>query len=194
MIHARHLVRCLRTGPLLALVAAPTLMLGACASGTDYPSFAIPTSDPDGARVSARFPGVSVPSPRAPRAAPEAPPAELPTELDAALAAINARALAARVAFSENLAPVQQIARAAAKSDAESDVWTTAQIRLADLTSHHSAAQVALAQIDELAATAELAQNAQTDAQAIAALRAELAPFVSEQARQLAGINALLDP
>ena len=176
----------------LALAAGLTTTLGACASATDYPSFAIPSPQPDKpGRVAMRFPGVAVPEPREPDALPEALPEALPSELDAALAANNARAVAANRAFSDTLESAQGLAALAARSPVESDSWAEAQLRLADLVSHHSAADLALADLDEIAARAELAGAAQELAE-IARLRAELAPALEGQARWLDTINAQL--
>lgn len=184
MIHRPAFSRQTRT--LAALAALATL--SACAHSTRYPSFAIPAATEEAGRVAMRFPGVTVPEPRV--LDPE--PTALPSELDAALAAINARARAAARDFSASLGPVRNLARLAAGSAPESDRWTSAQIGLAELVSHHSAADLALADLDELAARAALSQSAANEAAEIAQVRASLAPMVEEQARALAGINAEL--
>lgn len=163
-------------------------MLGGCASAGDYPSFAIPSPQPsEKGRVAMQFPGVAVPDPREPDMAAQA----LPSELDAALAAINARAMAASRAFSEGLSSTQRLATLAAGSAVESDRWTDAQLQLAELVSHHSAADLALADLDELAARAELTGTADEMAE-ITPLRGAIARMVEDQARALDTINAQL--
>lgn len=117
----------------------------------------------------------------------------LPAELDAALAAINARAVAANRAFSENLGPARQLAEVAARASIESDLWAKAQLSAADLTTYHSAAQLALADLDQLTATAALTQASAQDAADIAELQSGLEYTVSEQARALTAINAALE-
>ena len=190
MIH--HLVssRGLRKVSQLGVAAGLVAGLSACASGSDYPSFSLPVSNTDAGRVSVRFPAVNVPPIRPDLSQPASPPAEL----DAALAGINARAEAANAAFASGLAPAQQLARVASMSDVESDTWSTAQLRVADLTSHHSAAHVALADLDMLTAAAELRANSKADLDALAQVKEALAQKVSQQARLLADINAQLDP
>ena len=186
MIHRSLALSFVRIAPALALVA----VLSACSTSTQYPSFAIPSASEKAGRVSMRFPGVAVPTKRVRQAQPES----LPAELDARLAAINARAVTANTAFSNTLAPAQRLASLAASSPIESDTWSTAQIRLAALTTHHSAAHVALAQLDRLAATAELAGSPKGDRDASEQLRASRAETASEQARLLTQISARLTP
>ena len=184
MIYGKTLSRRLKSGGVLVLVVA----LGACASASDYPSFAIPTTDNETGRVAMRFPGVSVPEPNAAPSPAEA----LPAELDAYLAAISTRAKAASNAFSQNLDPAQSLAVAASAVDTESDVWTNAQVRLADLTTFHSRTHIALADLDSLAARAELSQGSPADKAAIEELRAELSRTLDGQAKALASISLKL--
>jgi len=110
-------------------------------------------------------------------------------KLDARLAAINAQAMAGSRAFDAGLGQVQELARAASGSRIESEEWSTALVRLADLTSHHSNTQLALAELDRLSANAELAARAPTENASIAQLRDKLAKEVGEQARLLDQIN-----
>ncbi len=205
MIHQAVSFHAMRKARTLGLVLGPMLglatALGGCASSTKYPSFAMPAGSQQAdseagssqGRVAMRFPGVAVPEIRADASAQDWSE-ELPVELDARLAAINARAMAAGRAFSAGLGPAQQLARIAAGSAVETDSWSTAQLRLADLTSHHSNAHLALAELDRLAATVELAASRPADATDIAELRTKLAQDVGEQARLLAQISAQLAP
>lgn len=181
MIHSKALSQRLKSGGVLVLAGA----LGACASASDYPSFAIPTADNEAGRVVMRFPGVSVPEP----VSAPAPSETLPTELDAYLAAISTRAKAASSAFSRNIDSARSLAVAASAGDTESDIWTNAQVRLADLTTFHSRTHIALADLDLLAAKAELSQGSPADRTAIEELRAELSRTLDGQAKALASIN-----
>jgi hypothetical protein len=181
--------------PGMALMLAT--LLGGCASSAQYPSFALPEgtreAEAEPGRVAISFPGVAVPALRSGKSV-NTWSEELPGELDARLAAINMRAMAANRAFAAGLGPVQRLARMAAGRPVESDEWSTAQVRLADLISHHSNAQLALAEVDRLAAGAELAASPAGDAAAIAELKTKLAEDVGEQAQLLGEINAQLVP
>lgn len=140
-----------------------------------------------------RFPGVVVPDMET------APTFEepLPAELDARLAAINTRAVAAANAFTATFDSAQTVVRAGVSSAPESDLWANAQLRVADLTSHHSTTQLALADLDALAVTAQLGQSAGTntanETQMIMQLQTQLDQTVSEQARLLDQINAQME-
>ena len=183
MIHTLFL----SSKPRSVSVLGAAVLLGACASSsTDYPSFATPKPSEDGGRVAMRFPAVAVPDLRAV----ETPADSLPSELDAALAAINARAMAANSAFSANLDAAQALVSAAAGGAPEADEWTSVQIRLAELTSHHSAAQLAMADLDQLSARAELARSGPDKEAMISELQAVLSQTLGEQAQALANINA----
>lgn len=196
MIHATtslkraHKARRSSLGTAFALGAAATL-LGACAAkDTVYPSFSRPVTSDTAGRVAERFPDVAVPTIRAAGT----PVEPLPAELDARLAAINARAAASSNAFAADLEPLRALARAASQSSRESDAWTLAQLRLADITTHHSRAHLALADLDDLTARAQLARSSAQERAMIADLHATLSQTIDEQARALSQINAQLSP
>lgn len=184
MILTTNLAKAKKGWAAIGLAAA----LSACATSTDYPDFTVPAASAEQGRVSMRFPGVAVPELRAP----EAPQESLPPELDARLAAINVRAQSAMAAFSANAGAAERLAQATASSSVESDSWALAQVRLADLTTYHSRAHIALADLDELAAIAELSDGTSAEAADIASLRAELESAIGEQARALNAIAAAL--
>lgn len=184
MKHDKSFSQRLKSASLLSLAG----ILAACASSDEYPSFAIPIDGENAGRVAMRFPGVNVPEPRPAPTTSE----QLPAELDAYLTAINTRASAANNAFSRDLASTRLVAEAASAAGAESDQWTNAQVRLADLTTFHSRGHIALADLDALAARSELTQSSPSDEAAIKGLRAELSEALDRQARALADINALL--
>lgn len=184
MIQRKPLFHTLKPASALVLAAA----LGACASSGDYPGFAIPTASESTGRVAMRFPGVNVPEPIVAPQSNEAPPAEL----DAYLAAIGTRATAANTAFSQKVGSARSLAQAASGANAESDLWSNAQLRLADLTTYHSRAHIALADLDALAAKAELSKSSPADKAAIEDLRAELARTLDAQAKELRTITAQL--
>ncbi len=175
----------------IAAAAALSLALLSACTGTsgDYPSFTIPTSEGDSGRVSVQFPGVSATTPIDP--ATIASP--LPQDLDAAIVAISARAERATQAFSANANQVRTLADRARGASVTSDIWADAQVRLADLTSHHSDAHLALADLDLLAAQAEITLADAQKSAAIAQAQSRLAATLVEQDLILAAIAARLD-
>ena len=149
----------------------------------------MPAASEEAGRVSMRFEGVTVPELPDPGAIAE----EMPAELDARLAAINARAANANAAFVASAEDAQQLAYAARGADIESDRWAEAQLSLADLTSLHSEGRLALADLDVLAASAQVADAQEADLNALADMQASLVSLLDDQARFLEGLNAQLE-
>ncbi|MEL6238996.1 MAG: hypothetical protein AAFQ90_10440 [Pseudomonadota bacterium] len=136
-----------------------------------------------------RFPAVAVP----PENYAPTPPPAMPVEIDARLAAITARATRANEAFVAKLQPTQRFVTAAASSDVETTRWAEAQVRLADLTSHHGEARVALADLDLLAADALFALGPAEEIATITEAQDRLSTTLDEYAEILAGMSAKLD-
>jgi len=186
MTHQTPLSNLVRNGAVLGVA----VILGACAGADkEYPSFAIPTASEETGRVAMRFPAVNVPEPREARPAGEA----LPAELDARLAAINNRATVAANAFSGSVEGTSALAKAARPNSPESDSYSAALVRIADLASHHSTTQLALADLDQLAANAALSGSAAEESVMIDDLRSDLSRTVAQQSQLLADIAAQLD-
>ncbi|MEM9085207.1 MAG: hypothetical protein AAGB23_04735 [Pseudomonadota bacterium] len=163
------------------------LSLSACAgSSADYPGFSMPKPSEDGTRVAMRFPTVAVPDINQAREY-DAPPVG---DMSARMGAINARAAKASAAFDVSLAAARASTLAATGSQIESDEWAEAQIRLADLASHHSDGRMALADLDVIAAEARLAQTPEDDLLELMGLQDSLAASLDEQARVLAKLEA----
>ncbi|MDJ0977073.1 MAG: hypothetical protein QNI87_00890 [Erythrobacter sp.] len=149
-----------KIGGALACACAVTACAG---SSADYPSFALPTMSEQtatGTRVTARFPTVAVPAMPDLDAGQEA----MPREIGARLAAIDARAQTAGAAFTANVEPTRALVRAASGTSAESRRRADAEVRFADLTAHHNEGQLALADLDWLAARVAQAAPASSEA------------------------------
>jgi len=186
MTHQTPFSNLTRNGALFGVA----IILSACAGGDkEYPSFTIPTTGDDTGRVAMRFPAVDVPEPR--DATPTA--VALPAELDARLAAINNRATVAANAFSGGVEGTRALANAARPNSPESDSYSAALVRIADLASHHSTTQLALADLDQLAATAALSGSVAEESVMIDDLRSDLSRTVAQQAQLLADIAAQLN-
>ncbi len=136
-----------------------------------------------------QFPGITVTQPVDPATVAQA----LPQDLDAALSAISARADRATQAFSTKAGAVRALAEAARGASVTSDSWASAQVRLADLTSHHSDAHLALADLDLLAAQAQITVAEADKSAAIAEVQGRIAATLIEQDLLLAAIAARLD-
>lgn len=191
MIHHAILLKPGRAIGFLVAISAVSLVSGGCAgAGKDYPSFAIPPANANAGGVSMRFPAVAVPDLRTVNEPEEA----LPAELDAALAAINNRAMAANAGFSASSNATNAFVAKAVGTARESDAWAEAQLRIARLVTHHSDTHLALADLDQLAVTADLAQSTPDKLAMIADLRSNLVETLAQQARQLTAISAQLEP
>ena len=179
---------------MMGIAGAVLASLSGCAgSSADYPPFTIPTADTQGgsssARISISFPGVQ--TPEIVDASTTTQP--LPADLEGRINAISARARAASEAFSANAAPASSMANSARNAPVTSDTWASAQISLADLTSHHSTARLALADLDLLAARAQTTR-ADTEAMtSIAKAQERIVATLREQNSTLAAIAARLD-
>ncbi|MGB3469835.1 MAG: hypothetical protein WBA51_03315 [Erythrobacter sp.] len=178
----------------MGIAGASLASLSGCAGNSvDYPPFTIPTgateAGADSARVSASFPGVETPEIVDPATTTE----PLPTDLEGRINAISARARAASEAFSAGVAPASKLANAAQNAPVTSDTWASAQISLADLTSHHSTARLALADLDLLAATAQTTLADDPAITTIAEAQERIAAALREQDKTLATIAARLD-
>ncbi len=106
---------------------------------------------------------------------------------------ISARADRATREFAAKSGPVRALADAARGDGITSDRWATAQVRLADLTSHHSDARLALADLDLLAARAQITLAEADESAAIAQVQSRLAATLIEQDRVLSAIAARLE-
>lgn len=165
------------------------LALCACAGGSaQYPSFAVPTAKSEQGRVSLRFPDVAVPE--IPASKIDQYQEAMPLELDVRLATIQARADKASAAFANKLGPTREWLATSANSEVGSPGWTEAQLRLADLTTHHSEARMALAELDVIAAQARLALAPAEEWADVAKVQADLARSLDEQAAVLDEVNA----
>jgi len=173
---------------LVPLACAALGSLAACAADADrYPSFAIPSADDDRVSATLSVPEVSLADP-----ADSVDP--LPDDLGAQLAALAQRGDAAHAAFTGKANAARDLARAAQGASAASDRWMDAQIALADLTSHRSETRLALADVDQLAARAQIRAAGAAQADSIAATQARLANHVSAQTRILLALRAMVEP
>ena len=145
----------------------------------------MPKPSEDGTRVAMRFPTVTVPDIDQVREIEAAPAGDISARLDA----VNARAAKASAAFDVSLAAARASALAATGSQIESDEWAEAQIRLADLASHHSEGRMALADLDVIAAEARLAQTPEDGLLDLTGLQDNLAASLDEQAGLLADLE-----
>ena len=145
----------------------------------------MPKPSEDGTRVAMRFPTVTVPDIDLVREIEAAPAGDISARLDA----VNARAAKASAAFDVSLAAARASALAATGSQIESDEWAEAQIRLADLASHHSEGRMALADLDVIAAEARLAQTPEDGLLDLTGLQDNLAASLNEQAGLLAALE-----
>ena len=146
----------------------------------------MPKPSEDGTRVAMRFPTVTVPDIDQVRETEAAPVGDISARLDA----VNARAAEASAAFDVSLAAARASALAATGSQIESDEWAEAQIRLADLASHHSEGRMALADLDIISAEARLARSPEHDLLGLMDLQGNLAASLDEQARVLSDLEA----
>ncbi|MEM1195193.1 MAG: hypothetical protein AAGH57_03730 [Pseudomonadota bacterium] len=113
----------------------------------------------------------------------------MPLELDVRLAAIQARADKASAAFATKLGPTREWLAASADSEVGSPSWTETQLRLADLTTHHSEARLALAELDVIAARARLSLTPADEWADVSEMQADLARSLDEQSALLDDLN-----
>ncbi|MEM6856647.1 MAG: hypothetical protein AAF559_02160 [Pseudomonadota bacterium] len=138
--------------------------------------------------MSMRFPSIKVP-----QTAQNAQTGAVPLELEAQLAAINALASNAGQRFNASLASARQSIAAASNASTDSDRWARAQVQYADLTSHHGAGRLALAELDLLASRIRLADADNDELSTITQLQTNLARKLDEQSQILNALNADLD-
>lgn len=136
-----------------------------------------------------RFPGASVPTP----ADPGDLARPLPADLEAQIAAIAQRADTARADFVTGMITTQRLVDRARGAGVTSDRWAAAEISLANLTSLHNAATLALADLDLLAAQAATGLAAPDRIAAIASAQDRIAGVLSEQDRTIAALGAALE-
>ena len=118
-------------------VLDPAALLGACASGGNYPSLAQRPAE----RSEGTFAADEVPAAPAP---PPAPSADLVTRL----ASLRRDATSLHAQFSDAVPAARRLAAAAGGTG--SDSWASAQVALADLDSLRSRAAISLADLDAL--------------------------------------------
>ncbi len=168
-------------------VIASGALAGCAGDPGRYPGFEIPKSQ--GERVRGTLsPGLDT---ALPDAAQSAPP--LPDNLDARIAALAEAGEQARRAFDEASSDAAPLVQAARGADSQSERWMRAQVALADLTAYRSQTHIALADIDIIASSAQVAALEDPSAAAIAAAQSRLATYVSQQSQRLAELYSVLE-
>lgn len=169
------------------LIVLSSIGLAACAADQErYPSLTI--AEARAQRVSGTLSPMG--SARFPDPAQSAEP--LPESLDERLAALGEAGEEAQRAFASASADAARLAEAARGASALSERWMRAQLALAELTSLRSETRLALADIDLIAASAQIALPGDREAREIAATQTRLAGYVAEQSRVLAELYAIL--
>lgn len=174
--------RAMRSLPKLTAAFAALLSLTACANTGDtrFPSLAT--------RPGERVGGTLAPAPR-----PAPPPATAAT--GNRLADLRASALTAHRRFGELRGRAEQLSAAARGAAIASEVWSVAQVALAELESARSQTAVALADLDSLyiaAAAAAVPTAGSGDLDAIGAARAEVTGWVTEDDAMLSSLKSRL--
>lgn len=173
-------------------VFASATLAGCATEPGKYPSFAIPQSaDPDG--QGGRVSGTLSPAFDTALADPAelAPP--LPEDLDARIAALAEAGEEAQRAFDRASDDASRLVDAARGTDTTSERWMRAQVALADLTSYRSRTRLALADIDSIAASADVTALDDPAAAAITATQSRLMAYVNAQSQRLAELYSVLE-
>lgn len=164
--------------PIVLLLIAATLPLGACASGQEsFPSLARRPIE----RISAAAPVAAttdVPPPAPPSAA-------VLNQIDLALA----QARDADASFRQHENRTRQLVIAARTATIASEGWSVATIAVSDLESSRSNAMIALADLDALYAKARVGGE---DTIAIGAARDQVIATIRQQDAVLADLKAAL--
>lgn len=179
----------MHASPVLALLIAIAggALAGCAGEAGRYPGFAIPQAG--GERVSGQLsPGFAVDLPDPAEAA-----APLPEDLAARIAALARAGEEAQRDFTQASGDASRLVAAARGADAQSERWMRAQVALADLTAYRSQTRGALADLDLIAASAELGAVDDPAAAEIAAAQSRLAGHVDEQSRRLAELYSILE-
>ncbi|MEE4155477.1 MAG: hypothetical protein V2I27_15065 [Erythrobacter sp.] len=120
-----------------------------------------------------------------------APP--LPEQLGARIAALAEAGEQAQRAFDRASDDASRLVAAARGTDTTSERWMRAQVALADLTSYRSQTRLALADVDSIAASAEVVALDDPSAAAIMAAQSRLSAYVTQQSQRLAELYSVLE-
>lgn len=161
------------------LFPSVTLLLGACAASTDYPSLT--------RRPAERISGSAQAAAAQPAPAPAPPPSP---EFTTRLTQLVEQARGAHRRFDGQRAQTERLVSVAAGAAVASESWAVASVALASLESARSDAMVALAELDQIHAAEAIAASTNRDAAANA--RDQVVALVGEEDDVLARLRGRL--